>query len=307
MAHHTHILAKEIPLVMEKTSSYLTLSQVVYRQSRVSTADVVFTNAGLKFTIPYDVNGISAPSANPHPRESEITASTPAQSQPSDPDHGHMAPSLNQDVLDRTIDCLAGDSRTLLACSLVCRTWFSRSSYNLYRDVRIANKKQLQLLCATLQHNPSLRALTHSVTLRYTTSSTPDILRSHLFEIVPVSLLALLPNLQQWVIDGSLDPRKTVKALSYSVMTLEVLSKYSKPILELHIRGVTFKTSATLGQFVSAFRNLQTLRCERISFQEPPVSSAVKRCFSNAVMPRLSELEVSTSDDERMHRCLPAE
>ncbi|KAH9950809.1 hypothetical protein B0H21DRAFT_686016 [Amylocystis lapponica] len=55
---------------------------------------------------------------------------------------------LPPEIIDRILDCLRGDKRTLCHCALVCHAWHSRSQYNLFYSMVITNEKVLKSLVA---------------------------------------------------------------------------------------------------------------------------------------------------------------
>jgi hypothetical protein len=50
---------------------------------------------------------------------------------------------LPAELMDRIIDFLHSDKRTLSACSLVCKSWVPSSRYHLFRDLTIPAKFEL--------------------------------------------------------------------------------------------------------------------------------------------------------------------
>ncbi|GJE98979.1 hypothetical protein PsYK624_152170 [Phanerochaete sordida] len=74
------------------------------------------------------------------------------------PDFPRTPPPLPQELVDRIVDLLHGDLQTLVACTLVSRTWSYRSSGHVLRELHVGSLR-LQLFVSDLKSTRSRLAL----------------------------------------------------------------------------------------------------------------------------------------------------
>ncbi|KAI0758776.1 hypothetical protein C8Q74DRAFT_1372698 [Fomes fomentarius] len=119
------------------------------------------------------------------------------------------------EIKDLIIDQLHGDVETLRQCALTCSGWLRRSRYNLYFSVRVRRREQLFSLCSAITQYIHLRPFVRSVNLDPVAPEDggPAGESLYLIEIVPISLLTLLPNLRRWSLRGTMfrKAKKTVE------------------------------------------------------------------------------------------------
>lgn len=178
----------------------------------------------------------------------------------------HDSIPLPVEVGEIIINQLSDDTEALRNCALTCRSWATRSQFHLLRAIRVKTRAQLDALYVHFDAHPRRRALVHSVTMA---PSSPEEL-VYLLGIFPPALLARLPNLRTWVIDGvGGENLKTSgpRALFFHKTTLIQL-RYTG-IEELHLSHILFASEAEFIRLIGSLRHLRRLRYTHVRFRKP--------------------------------------
>ncbi|TBU22516.1 hypothetical protein BD311DRAFT_675869 [Dichomitus squalens] len=164
---------------------------------------------------------------------------------------------LSVEVIEMVVDQLSDDVPSLRTVALVCRGLLPRARYNLFVDIGVRNKNQMNTLREFLDERPYICPLVQCVTLS-TTDGEPNSFT--LLETIPVPLLTRLPNLRRWrATNQSLD-FKGQHWLSLNHSTLASLRKYTANISHLSINALSFSGCMDFVRFVSAFLHKSQVR-----------------------------------------------
>ena len=187
------------------------------------------------------------------------------------------------EVILRNID----SPTAVLNCCLLHSGCLQIGLSRLYRDIHLHRPQQLHLLQDSLFNNPRLRPLVQFVTID------PTYNRHILLHMVHVSLYNLLPNLRGLSFQHSPGWRDRTRSsrnrlpvstnnysvtglfsilsdanngsfstgITYHHRTLMALRKCVNHVKELHIRSFVFQTGADFMRLISAFSQLEDLRC----------------------------------------------
>ena len=174
------------------------------------------------------------------------------------------------DVILKNID----SPTTVLNCCLLRPDWLQFGLSRLYRNIHLHRPQQLHLLYDALVSKPWLRPLVHFITIDPT-------YESHiLLYMVHASLYSLLPSLHGLSFQhspGWQDRRRLSRStdtysanrlfsrsrigITYHNRALMALRKCANHVKELHICSFRFQTGADFMNLVSAFPQLEDLRC----------------------------------------------
>ena len=174
-------------------------------------------------------------------------------------------PKLPLDVQETIIDESAHNVFTLRHCALTCRDWLPRSRFHLLSAVCISTQEDIYSFCNFLDTHPNYRALVRSVTMApVSTERRPACLAG----VFSISILSRLPRLHGWVIRN--DPfRERRLEVSYHPTTLEHLrirTRTSSPIVNLHLKDLSFVSRGELLRLLASFTQLKHLQCDTIGF-----------------------------------------
>ena len=192
------------------------------------------------------------------------------------------------EIVEMIVDQLSDDVPSLRNVALVCRRLLPRARYNLFVDIGVRSKEQMNTLREFLDDKPYICPLVRCVTVS-TTDGEPN--QFTLLETIPDPLLTRLPNLRRWrVTNQSLDFRGQ-HWLSLNHSTLASLRKYTANISHLSINALSFSSCMDFVRFVSAFSGLRSLVCEEINVKReaagPALATTYERLTNQCHLARL--------------------
>ncbi|RDB30523.1 hypothetical protein Hypma_007264 [Hypsizygus marmoreus] len=180
-------------------------------------------------------------------------------------------------IINRIIDHLYNDKKTLIVCTLVCSEWLPAARYHLIPSITLHHRNADRLLRAL---KAPFTKLGTSVRTLIITDQPAHISLDHLNEILPV-LASQFTRLEILVLDG----------LDWCILDMGWLSSSHTTVfpklIELQLLGCAFQDLGHLVAFICAFPKLDTLSVNRCKWDTRVLSTVSPQ---HHISRRLSDL-----------------
>ncbi|KAI0633267.1 hypothetical protein C8Q77DRAFT_1114016 [Trametes polyzona] len=185
-------------------------------------------------------------------------------------------PDLPPEIIDRVLDYLHKDHRTLAACALAGRVMVQTTRYHRFRELQLS-PKHIPTLIALVDASPEFAHVVSSVWVRFAAWTDP---KSQL------AFLSRLPALRGF---GMITPPYQ----RVSVEHLATVASHVPALTHLYLRGPAIITAALLLSALFMFRDLREVRLHGIDVYMP-VDSEIPYAISPP--PQLQRLSSRASD-----------
>ena len=176
--------------------------------------------------------------------------------------------SLPIEVLEVIVDQASDNTVSLRHLSLKCIALLPRPRYHLFNVLVIRTVQRLEASRDFLAECPWLAPLVRKVTLFVTIpqeNSTPNV---RILDVVPIHLLARLPNLGTWTMETEARELASISpSLSLHCVALQSYRKHGERIQSLELSAIIFYSKSDFRGLVSALMCLDGLTCLDIRLQ----------------------------------------
>ncbi|KAI0769605.1 hypothetical protein BD413DRAFT_555493, partial [Trametes elegans] len=160
---------------------------------------------------------------------------------------------LPPEILDRILDYLRGDNRSLSACALAARVMVPRTRYHRFRSVTLRPMHARSDLLPLLDSSPELTELVTSVRMVYLVNKE--------FE-QELDVLARVPALT------ALTAVSTTNLLAFPWRSLATAASYAPALTSLHLIGPGLMLPEEGLSVLSRFHSLEEIRLRLVQFMD---------------------------------------
>ncbi|KAI0823726.1 hypothetical protein BC628DRAFT_502388 [Trametes gibbosa] len=142
------------------------------------------------------------------------------------------------EVIERVLDYLRGDAKTLAICCLVCQDWSHRARYNMFKTVQL-NPGRMMRFFAVIVHHPGLATFVRELTIN-----------------MPFSMPLALPR------NGQMTNLRTLRLNSVDLRDerfLETILHGARSVTEFGLYDCLFATQRDLVRFTQRLPHLKHL------------------------------------------------
>ena len=186
---------------------------------------------------------------------------------------------LCPELYDYIIDFLHDDKPTIIACSLVCRSWLPRCRSHLFRDLVLsgesispttrpcfATRTSSQQVFTFFRSSPDLPFYIKRLVIHETHIPKLPTCRPVTEDILFPPLLQRLTSLRSLEFDYSTDIRLTWSSMTAKDVTQALY--HLRQLTSLTLRNLCFQKYADLANLLMACGGLEVVRLDSVSFRE---------------------------------------